>query len=119
MAFTTPPAKLDELRQLFHKIDEDQSGTISKEEFAKAMECHPELHPKRVEHLFETLDFSGTGQIEYNAFIAATLASQDRLATSKSILAAFNTLDVDHDGYITKADLHDAFSGQLDDAFAE
>ena len=61
-----------------------------------------------------SVDFAHDGEIKYSEFIAATLASQQRLATGSSILAAFNTLDFDHDGYITRQDLHEAFSGQLD-----
>ena len=77
-------------------------------------EAHPELATERVEHLFNVCNFSGTGQIEYAEFVAATLASQKQCATGNSILAAFNTLDVDHDGFISLSDLHEAFSGQLE-----
>ena len=81
--------------------------------------AHPELATERVEHLFNVCNFSGTGQIEYAEFVAATLASQKQCATGNSILAAFNTLDVDHDGFISLSDLHEAFSGQLEDDLAE
>ena len=96
-------------------------AAISRDEFMEAMRSHPELPKERVEHLFKTLDFTGTGQVEYGEFIAATLASQktSQSATSASLFAAFNTLDVDHDGYISKEDLHKAFSGNLDDDVAE
>ena len=121
MAFATPPNKVEELRTMFHKIDTDDSGTISREEFMDAMSAHPELPKERVEQMFKALDFSGTGQIEYAEFIAATLASQGstKVSCKNSIQAAFTTLDVDHDGFITLKDLHDAFSGQIDDAVAE
>jgi len=119
MAFSTPPDKVDELRTVFQRIDEDDSGTISKEEFMKAMTSHPELTNERLEHLFSSLDTQSKGEIDYSQFIAATLGSQQRLATGSSILAAFNTLDFDHDGFISQSDLQEAFSGQLDSAMID
>ena len=44
IAFSTPPAKLQELRDLFVKIDTDDSGMISLAEFKEAMALHPEVH---------------------------------------------------------------------------
>ena len=49
IAFTTPPSKLEELRSLFHKMDEDDSGTISIHEFRKAFDTHPEIPSKRIQ----------------------------------------------------------------------
>ena len=43
IAFSTPPAKLEELRNLFIKMDVDDSGTISLKEFQEAMSLHPEV----------------------------------------------------------------------------
>ena len=46
IAFETPPAKLVELRQLFAKMDVDDSGTISLSEFTEAMKLHPEVRAR-------------------------------------------------------------------------
>jgi hypothetical protein len=75
--------------------------------------------PRRVEAMFKSLDFESKGEIEYLEFVAATMSSQKNLAGSNSILAAFNVLDVDHDGVITKAAIAKAFSGQIDDKVAD
>jgi len=120
MAFSTPPAKTHELREMFKKFDTDDSGTISMSEFKQALQTsHPELSEERVEAMFKSLDFESKGEIEYLEFVAATMSSQKNLAGSNSILAAFNVLDVDHDGVITKADIAKAFSGQIDDKVAD
>ena len=48
VAFSTPPAKLEELRTVFVKMDEDDSGTLSLGEFKKAMALHPEIPMEQV-----------------------------------------------------------------------
>ena len=58
LAFTTPPAKLDELREMFFKMDEDDSGTISFAEFEKAMSKHPEISMTQLKQIFHDMDVS-------------------------------------------------------------
>ncbi len=43
IAFSTPPGKLEELRSMFVKMDTDDSGTLSIDEFKSAMALHPEI----------------------------------------------------------------------------
>lgn len=118
IAFSTPPAKLEELRNLFVKMDTDDSGTISLSEFKKAMELHPEIPQEKVESMFADMDVNASGEVDYSEFLSATLASQNVKGTIEgpSILSAFSRLDTDGDGFITKEDIHAAFEGQLDDA---
>ena len=63
IAFSTPPAKLTELREMFIKIDVDDSGTISFDEFKAAMALHPEVPLDRVEQIFRTMDHEGSGEV--------------------------------------------------------
>jgi len=114
IAFSTPPAKLDELRHVFQKMDEDGSGTLSLEEFKKAMALHPEVPQERVEQIFHDMDIAHHGEVDYNSFLAATVASSKQFQESEnSILGAFNVLDTDHDGYIDSKDMERAFSGEI------
>ena len=114
IAFSTPPAKLAELRDLFVKIDVNDSGTISMQEFKDAMALHPEVPKERVEQMFHDMDIDGSGEVDYSEFLSATLSAQKH--SNASILAAFNTLDADGDGFITKDDLIQALDGQMDEA---
>jgi len=113
IAFSTPPAKLHELRDLFVKIDVDDSGTISLPEFKDAMALHPEIPQERVEQMFNDMDIDHSGEVDYSEFLSATLSAQKH--SNASILAAFNKLDSDNDGYITKEDLKLALDGQMED----
>jgi len=112
IAFSTPPAKLEELRLLFQKMDEDDSGTLSLLEFKHSMAAYPEIDSARCEEIFETLDSTHSGEIDYTEFLAATVSSQ-RLVKSHSVQAAFSVLDADGDGYVTRGDLEEAFCGAI------
>jgi len=94
------------------KIDTDDSGTISRDEFKKAMLMHPEIPPEKIDHLFNDMDIDHSGEVDYSEFLSATLSAQKH--SNASVLAAFNTLDSDHDGFITKQDLVTALDGQMD-----
>jgi len=112
IAFNMPPCKLEELRELFQKIDIDDSGTISLPEFKQAMAKHPEISQQRCEEIFCKLDSTHSGEVDFTEFLAATLSSQ-RLVRKKSVQCAFGVLDSDGDGYVTRGDLEEAFSGSI------
>jgi len=111
IAFSTPPAKLDELRKVFVSIDVDDSGTISLDEFKKAMLMHPELSQDKVEAMFKNMDVNDSGEVDYLEFISATISTQKSGSDKMSAMAAFSILDADGDGYITKEDIWQATEG--------
>lgn len=53
-------------------------------------------------------DYSGTGQINYSEFIAATIDVKKFLSDTK-LRSVFSLFDTDHSGKITIENLHDAF----------
>ena len=103
IAFSTPPSKLEELRRLFGEIDVNGDGTISLEEFRRAMAS--KLPEKKVDRIFHAMDLSKAGEVDYSEFLSAAL-NQKRNLVSPSISAAFSLLDTDHDGFITTSDLN-------------
>ena len=111
IAFSTPPAKLEELRNLFIKMDVDDSGTISFKEFQEAMSLHPEVPNERIEQMFQQMDGDRSGEIDYTEFLSASLSAQKQ--SNASVLSAFTTLDTDGDGFITEDDLIEALAGQM------
>jgi len=104
IAFSTPPGKLEELRLLFQKMDTDDSGTINMAEFKDAM-AKQNIPNDRIEQIFNSIDVSRNGEVDYTEFLAAAINSQENLVARSSIKAAFNSLDRDGDGYITREDI--------------
>jgi Ca2+-binding EF-hand superfamily protein len=61
--------------------------------------------------MFHDMDIDHSGEVDYSEFLSATLSAQKH--SNASVMAAFNTLDADRDGYITKSDLVSALDGQM------
>jgi calcium-dependent protein kinase len=102
IAFSTPPAKLDELRDLFVKMDENASGTLSEAEFVKAMVgTYAEEEAKR---LFRLIDVNDSKEIEYMEFLGAAM-SKRTTSMKPSLMSAFSILDRDGNGIISKEEL--------------
>jgi len=115
IAFSMPPAKLKSLRDMFVKIDTDNSGTISIDEFRSAMALG-DLPEDKIERMYTKMDIDGSGEVDYSEFLSAALSAQSALVSNAgNLMAAFNTLDSDGDGYITQADLDKALDGQVDE----
>jgi len=113
LAFATPSAQLDEMRQVFYAIDTDGSGTISRAEFDAAMQAHPELNSAALTTLFDTLDFAKKGELGYNEFLAATLGGSQMLQSmdEQMVRNVFQMLDRDSDGIVTRDDLLQCLGG--------
>lgn len=116
IAFSTPPAKLEELRNMFVKMDVDDSGTISLDEFKEAMELHQELSAAKVEQMFRNMDINGSGEVDYLEFLSATISTQKSSQDRMSAMAAFSILDRDGDGYVGKSDILQAVEGTYTEA---
>ena len=72
IAFSTPPAKLDELRSRFRSMDEDGDGSLSREEFARAVAKHdPSMSAEHIGNLFDQIDSTHSGQVA-PSFLPAT-----------------------------------------------
>lgn len=111
IAFSTPPAKLEELRTMFVKMDVDDSGTISLSEFKDAMLMHPEIPHEKIEQMFSNMDVNGSGEVDYLEFLTATISTQKSGQDRMSAMAAFSILDRDGDGFVGKEDILMAVDG--------
>eukprot|EP00316_Scyphosphaera_apsteinii_P011201 CAMPEP_0119343668 /NCGR_PEP_ID=MMETSP1333-20130426/106570_1 /TAXON_ID=418940 /ORGANISM="Scyphosphaera apsteinii, Strain RCC1455" /LENGTH=730 /DNA_ID=CAMNT_0007356073 /DNA_START=45 /DNA_END=2237 /DNA_ORIENTATION=+ len=110
IAFSTPPNKVEELRDLFVTIDKDNSGTISRQEFAKAMTGQPGVPDSAAsDSLFNAIDVNASGEIEYMEFLGATTSLNKGSSSKPTLLSAFSALDRDNNGFITKDELQAVF----------
>ena len=92
------------LRRAFNKFDTSGDGVICSEEFAAALKDKCSYTDKEIKEMFDSIDVNKNGHIMYTEFIAATLEAQGQL--DEDIIAeAFNRLDVDNTGIISKENL--------------
>lgn len=109
IAHCAPAKKLRELRQAFDALDTSNDGTIMYQEFQAAMK-NCDFTPKQLEEIFDELDQSKTGVIEYTDFLSATLETRGEI-DSELLKEAFETLDVDNSGAISKEGLGTKLEG--------
>eukprot|EP00924_Labyrinthula_sp_SR-Ha-C_P003873 augustus_masked-scaffold_3-processed-gene-7.49-mRNA-1 protein AED:0.08 eAED:0.08 QI:0/-1/0/1/-1/1/1/0/585 len=93
---------LSKLREAFQEFDIYKTGTIMFEELRIVLERYG-MATKEIEQLFNKLDMDRSGQIRFMEFLAATIELEE--ISESEILDAFEHLDTDHSGYITKKNL--------------
>eukprot|EP01052_Picozoa_sp_SAG31_P005386 SAG31_NODE_236_length_19594_cov_7.018620_12_plen_421_part_00 len=81
------------LRRAFQYFDEDGSGAVSLEEFAKAMRmrCMLVFEPKLLADVMARFDPDQSGEVTYNKFVELVMGSKARDATSFSNKVAMGT----------------------------
>jgi len=94
------------LRKAFDQFDTANNGVISSKEFQAALKDKCSYTDAEIEEMFNSIDINRNGHIMYTEFIAATLEAQGQLNEDR-IAEAFDRLDVDDSGSISKANMLD------------
>jgi len=105
--------QLTELEKTFVEIDTHHTGTITHEEFMNALES-TSIPPAELEELFNSIDQDQSGQIKYSEFIAACMDEKVFL-DQHTLISAFNALDLDGDGTITRDELKTLLGDDIND----
>lgn len=105
IASTLSAVEVQKLRQTFHEIDADHTGTISFVEMAQA--CKRMNLDVDLESMMRTMDEDGDGVINYDEFITAT-ADRQLVHHQNNIWWAFCEYDTNGDGFITAEELRAA-----------
>lgn len=94
-----------ELRRAFEKCDTNTNGIITFVEFREALkDCkYPE---ETLRQIFSSIDINKNGRIDYTEFLAATIEARGQI-TEDRIAQAFDRLDSDDTGFISKKNLED------------
>ncbi len=104
-----------ELRKAFDAFDTANNGTISLDEFKAAMQKRDTPYSDEdVEELFRTVDVGADGEIYYLEFLAATLEAHGRI-TEERLAEAFDRIDSDDSGMISKKNLRDLLGQDYSD----
>ena len=91
-------------------MDKDQTGMITVMELQEALTSYGQnLTADEITQIVRNIDYAGNGKINYSEFLAATI-EVPRVLTHDKLLALFKYFDTDNSGYITPANLREAFA---------
>eukprot|EP00984_Skeletonema_dohrnii_P007771 scaffold2862_cov238-Skeletonema_dohrnii-CCMP3373.AAC.4 len=93
-----------DMRRAFEEIDTEKDGVITIDEFKTAMAECDEYSDEEVNAMFDHIDVNKNGTIMYTEFVAATLELHGRVE-EKRLAEAFDHIDDDDSGYISKENL--------------
>ena len=102
------------LRKAFAQYDTARNGVISFEEFQAALKKmnYPD---ETIQEIFSSIDVNGNQKIMFTEFIAATIEARGLIAEDR-IAEAFDRLDSDNSGFISKANLKEFLGDDITDA---
>ena len=105
MAKTLTKEEITGLKEMFTMFDTDKSGTITIGELQKGLASKGATATStEITELMKSMDMDGSGELDYEEFIAATL-SVSKLRSEDNIQRAFAYFDKDDSGYITVDEL--------------
>lgn len=108
IAAQLPPGSKEviDAEKAFRFLDKNGDGVLAVKEMARAMEKYLELDDADREDLFEQMDRDGSGTINLQEFIAATLKPSNAIVPEKVYLA-FKAFDRDGDGTVSADEVED------------
>jgi Ca2+-binding EF-hand superfamily protein len=98
-----------DLQLQFQRLCNDRCG-IQKATFVEALEAEGWIDDAL--KLFDAVNLSGSGEISYSEFLAATW--RETMLDETSLKLVFQRFDADGDGLITEADLHEALGAKIE-----
>jgi calcium-dependent protein kinase len=119
VALKTTSKELEELKQIFIKLDTSRDGTLSLQEIQEGMNLitgSDKGGMKDYVELMKSLDKDGDGSIDYTEFITGAI-DKATLLNVDNLTAAFKLLDADNSGTISIEELKHGFDshGEKDD----
>jgi calcium-dependent protein kinase len=106
IAHRSTAEEIMQLRKVFDSYDTSNDGIITFDEFKAAL--HKMNYPDEiVQEVFSSIDVNRNGHIQYTEFIASTVLAQGHIAEDR-VAVAFDRLDSDDTGFISKKNLQNA-----------
>ena len=92
---------LNEINQLYEKLDKNMDFQISQSEIYKAYkDAKIVIKSKEVKNIINSMDFNDNGDIDYEEFVRMCIP-KEKLFTEENLKNAFSMFDVDKKGFIT------------------
>ncbi|CBN76109.1 n/a [Ectocarpus siliculosus] len=104
VAYRSKPEETKAMRSAFKAYDVDQNGRVSRAEFQKVLKKQGYSDAELV-GLFDEVDDDHDGFLHYTEFLAATLETGGKEMTDERLAEAFDLLDMDDSGSISKENL--------------
>ncbi|KAG7393841.1 hypothetical protein PHYPSEUDO_000018 [Phytophthora pseudosyringae] len=104
----TSTVNMDMFKETFALFDKDESGCIDRDELkAMLLALGQQLSSLEIDEIMRQADTDGDGKISFTEFVSMMNQRLFRRGdlTSGDLKAAFNTFDVNHDGFITSSEL--------------
>jgi serine/threonine protein kinase len=103
------PEEVDKLRKVFKLLDIDNDGMLSKNElYSGFSKSKIPMNKEELDEFLIKVDGNSNSLIEYEEFIRIC-SDKIRLFSDENLKIAFETLDNDNDGFITKLELKNTF----------
>ncbi|KAF4672612.1 substrate-specific activator of APC-dependent proteolysis [Perkinsus chesapeaki] len=106
-----PEDTIDELKRMFHALDENDDGTLTVEEITSGFSLAGMDVPADFDKYVSNIDMGGSGAVDYSKFLAATLDTRHYIEEGVC-WAAFRAFDLDGNGRITREELSQVDGGQ-------
>jgi Ca2+-binding EF-hand superfamily protein len=117
LAYTLVPEQIHDLRKEFEKIDTENVGEFTIEQFRDALGKSQHVSAEECDQIFLDMDIEHSGKIHWHEFIAATLSKCEY--DDRNLKLAFDRLDFDHQGFISKPNLMDIIGMDASEAEVE
>lgn len=104
----TATVNMDMFRETFALFDKDESGCIDRDELrSMLLALGQHLKSSELDDIMRQADTDGDGKISFTEFVSMMNHRLYRRGdlTAGDLKAAFNTFDVNHDGFISSAEL--------------
>ncbi|KAM3132738.1 hypothetical protein pb186bvf_015166 [Paramecium bursaria] len=105
--------EMKDLQSSFMAMDRNQDGLLSKTELISAYAdiLNKEEADQKVQAILESVDINLSGQVDYSEFIMAA-SNLEKVTSIQHIKQAFQMLDLNHDGYLSRDELEEVM-GQI------
>lgn len=112
VAFSLGQSEIHQIREAFEEIDTEDNGFLTFNEFHDVL-AENGVKEDKIKKMYETLDHTHHGQIDYTEFIAAALEKRVYLEEER-LHDAFHEFDQNHTGFITVEDLQNVLGGEYE-----
>ncbi|GKY91060.1 hypothetical protein MPSEU_000078800 [Mayamaea pseudoterrestris] len=113
IAHRSTSEQIVELSRTFEAFDKNRNGIVTFEEFKMALE-RSALSDEVLKEVFDSVDINKDGHLRYTEFLAATVEAHGHISEDR-IADAFDRLDSDGTGFISKKNLQEILGEDCND----